>query len=479
MTTSPNRDCMYPNNLQQLESTEDQELTVAPEDYSLLTDLYELTMTACYTGVGLEQRRASFELFVRRLPTGFGYLIAMGLAQALDYLEKFRFSSNQLAALQATGIFAQAPDRFWSLLAEARFTGDVWAVPEGTAVFANEPLLRVEAPLWQAQLVETYLLNTLNYQTLVATRAARLRDVAGPEATLVDFATRRAFSPQASLWAARAALAAGLDATSNVLAALQLDRLPSGTMAHALVMAIAATQGSEAQAFTAFHRYFPGATLLIDTYDTIAAAQSLSERVRSGEMELAGVRLDSGDLVALSQQVKTLLPGVSIFASGDLDEWEIAKLKAAGACIDGYGLGTRLVTGTPVNGVYKLVEIDGIPVMKVSSGKLTYPGRKQIFRSFEGEKVKQDRLGLVTESSLSEMPLLQVVVKEGERVQRRETLAEIKERTAVTVAALPDEVRCLDCSVPWRVEISGALQELIEETQARYEPQRLRGHREI
>jgi len=479
MTTSPDRDCLYPNNLQQLESAEDQELTVAPEDYSLLTDLYELTMTACYTGVGLEQRRASFELFVRRLPAGFGYLIAMGLAQALDYLEKFRFSSNQLAALQATGIFAQAPDRFWSLLAEARFTGDVWAVPEGTAVFANEPLLRVEAPLWQAQLVETYLLNTLNYQTLVATRAARLRDVAGPQATLLEFGTRRAFGPQASLWAARAALAAGLDATSNVLAAVKLDRLPSGTMAHALVMALAATQGSEAQAFTAFHRYFPGATLLIDTYDTIAAAQLLSERVRSGEMELAGVRLDSGDLVALSQQVKTLLPGVSIFASGDLDEWEIAKLKAAGACIDGYGLGTRLVTGTPVNGVYKLVEIDGIPVMKKSSGKLTYPGRKQIFRCFEGEKVKQDRLGLVTESPVSEMPLLQVVVKEGERLQRRETLAEIGERTAVTVAALPAEVRCLDNSVPWRVEISGALQELIEETQARYEPPRRQGRQGI
>ncbi len=456
------------NNLQQPESTEDQELTLASEDYSLLTDLYELTMTACYTGVGVEQRRASFELFVRRLPTGFGYLIAMGLAQALDYLEKFRFSSKHLAALQATGIFAQAPDRFWSLLAEARFTGDVWAVPEGTAVFANEPLLRVEAPLWQAQLVETYLLNTLNYQTLVATRSARLRDVAGPKATLLEFGTRRAFSPQASLWAARAALAAGLDATSNVLAALQLGRSPSGTMAHALVMALAATEGSEAQAFTAFHRYFPGATLLIDTYDPIAAAQLLSEQVSSGEMELASVRLDSGELVALSQQVKTLLPSVSIFASGDLDEWEIAKLKAAGACIDGYGLGTRLVTGTPVNGVYKLVEIDGIPVMKQSSGKLTYPGRKQIFRCFEGEKVKQDRLGLVTESPVSEMPLLQVVVKEGERLQRRETLAEIGERTAVTVAALPAEVRCLDNSVPWRVEISGELQELIEQTQARH-----------
>ena len=472
MTTYPDGDCLAHNNLQRQKSVEDQELTLTPEDYSLLTDLYQLTMTACYIGEGLEQRRASFELFVRQLPTGFGYLIAMGLAQALDYLEKFRFSSTQLTALQATGIFANAPDRFWQVLAQTRFTGDVWAVPEGTAVFAGEPLLRVEAPLLEAQLVETYLLNTLNYQTLVATRAARIRDAAGPTATLLEFGTRRAFSPQASLWAARAALAAGLDATSNVLAAIRLGQKPSGTMAHALVMAIAAAQGSEMQAFTAFHRYFPGAPLLIDTYDTIAAAQLLSERVSSGEMELAGVRLDSGDLVALSGQVRSLLPGVPIFASGDLDEWKIAKLKAAGAPIDGYGLGTGLVTGSPVNGIYKLVEIDGIPVMKQSKGKLTYPGRKQIFRCFEGEKVKADRLGLVTESPVFEKPLLQLVVKQGERVQVAETLAEIRERTATSVASLPKETRALDNPVLVPVEISAALGELIEQTQARKEPHR-------
>jgi nicotinate phosphoribosyltransferase len=466
MTTSPDLVYLHDKNLQQQETVLTPELTLTSEDYSLLTDLYQLTMAACYTGVGLEQKRASFELFVRRLPSNFGYLIAMGLAQALEYLEKFHFSSTQIAALQATGIFADATERFWSLLAEARFTGDVWAVPEGTAVFAHEPLLRIEAPLWQAQLVETYLLNTLNYQTLVATRAARIREVAGPTATLLEFGTRRAFGPQASLWAARAALAAGLDATSNVLAALQLGQKPSGTMAHALVMALTAIQGSETQAFTAFHRYFPGAPLLIDTYDPIAAAQVLSERIRSGEMELAGVRLDSGDLVALSQEVRSLLPGVSIFASGDLDEWEIAKLKAAGACIDGYGLGTRLVTGTPVNGIYKLVEIDDIPVMKLSSGKLTYPGRKQIFRTFEGSQVKADRLGLVTESAPGQ-PLLQLVVKQGQRVPQPESLAEIRERTAASVASLPAETRNLDNPVPLPMEISTSLRELTEQTQAR------------
>jgi nicotinate phosphoribosyltransferase len=440
------------------------EMTLTADDYSLLTDFYQLTMAACYVGEGIEQKRASFELFARRLPEGFGYLIAMGLAQALEYLEKLRFSASQIEALQGTGIFAQASDRFWSILATGGFTGDVWAVPEGTAVFANQPLLRIEAPLWQAQLVETYLLNTLNYQTLIATKAARLRDVAGEQATLLEFGTRRAFSPQGALWAARAALAGGLDATSNVLAALQLGEKPSGTMAHALVMALSAMSGSEEQAFTAFHRYFPGAALLIDTYDTIAAAQRLAQKVNSGEITLTGVRLDSGDLVTLSQQVRSLLPGVSIFASGDLDEWEIARLKAAGAQIDGYGLGTRLVTGAPVNGVYKLVEIDGIPVMKQSSGKTTYPGRKQIFRSFVEGKVKFDRLGLATESPLLEEPLLQLVVKEGKRMQVPETLDAIRQRTTASVASLPEQTRHLDHPVGVEVEISAKLQELVEET---------------
>jgi nicotinate phosphoribosyltransferase len=440
------------------------ELTLQPEDYSLLTDLYQLTMTACYTGEGIEQRRASFELTVRRLPENFGYLVAMGLAQALEYLEQLKFSATQIAALQASGIFSQAPDRFWSLLETARFTGDVWAVPEGTVVFANEPLLRIEAPLWQAQIVETYLLNVLNYQTLIATRAARIRDAAGQQAVLLEFGTRRAFGPQAALWAARAALAAGLDATSNVLAAFQLGRQPAGTMAHSLVMALAAVQGSEIEAFTAFHRYFPGAPLLIDTYNTIAAADQLAQQVKAGTMTLEGVRIDSGDLLALSQQVRSRLPGVPIFASGDLDEWKIAELRAAGACIDGYGVGTRLVTGEPVNGVYKLVELDGLPVMKEASGKLTYPGRKQIFRRFEHGQIQGDRLGLITEVSQHEQPLLQPVFKQGERLQPPESLEAIAERTATAVASLPAELRRLDRPSPSPVEISAHLLELTDKT---------------
>ncbi|NES01351.1 MAG: nicotinate phosphoribosyltransferase, partial [Symploca sp. SIO1B1] len=298
------------------------------------------------------------------------------------------------------------------------------------------------------------------------TKAARLRDVAGSQAQLLEFGTRRAFSPQGAVWAARAALAGGLDATSNVLAALKLGQKPSGTMAHALVMAIAATSGSEQDAFTTFGRYFPHAPLLIDTYNTIAAAEQLAERVKSGEIEVTGIRLDSGDLVKLSQKVRSLLPKVKIFASGDLDEYEIAKLQSAGACIDGYGLGTKLVTGNPVNGVYKLVEIDGIPTMKRASNKVTYPGPKQIYRQVVGGQISQDRLGLVSESCLAnEQPLLQLVMQQGKRLQPPEPLTEIAQRAAASVAAIPDSTREINQPTPLLVEISDALEQLTVATE--------------
>ncbi len=446
------------------ESWAAESLAIAPEEYGLLTDLYQLTMSACYVGEGLHQKPASFELFTRRLPEGYGYLIAMGLEQGLEYLENLSFSPAQILQLQKTEIFDDAPDRFWGLLEDFRFEGEVWAVPEGTAIFANEPMLRIEAPLWQAQIAETYLLNALNYQTLIATRAARLRQAAGPTARLFEFGTRRAFSPQGSLWAARAAIAGGLDATSNVLAALKLGEKPVGTMAHALVMAISALKGGEDDGFEAFHRYFPGAPLLIDTYDTVAAAQRLAKKVADG-MPLGGVRIDSGDLVAGSQAVRSHLPDTPIFASGDLDEYAIESLRQQNACIDGYGLGTKLVTGTPVNGVYKLVEIDGTPVMKESSGKATYPGRKQIFRRCEKGQVVGDRLALTIEAALpGEVPLLQRVMHQGARMIPPERLSQIAERTAATVAALPSSVRRLQDPQPLPVEISHGLEQLTEHT---------------
>ena len=420
-------------------------LNIAIDEYGLLTDLYQLTMGACYVREGCDRKWASFELFVRRLPEGFGYLIAMGLAQAVEYLQNIHFTPEQIVALQSTGIFANADRRFWELLENFHFEGDLWAVPEGTAIFAKEPFLRIEAPLWQAQLVETYLLNTINYQTLIATRAARLRDVAGDHTTLLEFGTRRAFSPQASLWAARAALAAGMDATSNVLAALKLGRQPSGTMAHALVMALNATEGSESQAFTAFHQVFPDSSLLIDTFDTIAAARNLAEKVKSGEMQVKGIRIDSGDIASVSQQVKELLPDTAIFASGDIDEFEIRRLKFLGAPIDGYGLGTKLVTGAPINGVYKLVEIDNIPVAKKSIGKESIAGRKQIWRSVENGMITGDRLTHISAPPQThEQPLLELTMQNGELLKSLDEFSDLEaiaDRTRKSVQALPQSVR--------------------------------------
>ena len=445
-------------------------LSISTAEYGLLTDLYQLTMSACYVGEDIHQRPACFELFTRRLPDSYGYLIAMGLAQGLEYLEQLSFTPAQLLELQSTRIFSNAPDRFWQLLDNFRFSGDVWAVPEGTPVFANEPMLRIEAPLWQAQLAETYLLNTLNYQTLIATRAARLRAAAGPTAKLYEFGTRRAFSPQGALWAARAAIAGGLDATSNVLAALKLGQKPVGTMAHALVMAVSALAGSEDDGFEAFHRYFPGAPLLIDTYDTVAAAQRLAKKVDNG-LPLSGVRIDSGDLADMSKQVRLHLPNTPIFASGDLDEYAIEQLRATGACIDGYGLGTKLVTGSPVNGVYKLVDIDGIPVMKESEGKMTYPGRKQIFRKYEGDRVVSDRLALDIEGALpNEVPLLQRVMSDGKRLLADASLEDISRRVTLAVQELPAEVRSLRASQSLPIDISHGLESLVESTRQQTHP---------
>lgn len=418
-------------------------------------------MASCYLGENIANKTASFELFFRRFPDNFAYGIAMGLAQVLDYLEQLDFSQEQIKALQHTGIFNHAPQEFWNLLKTGKFTGDVWAVLEGTAIFANEPILRIEAPLWQAQLVETYLLNTINYQTLVATKAARIRDIAGTKAKIFEFGTRRAFSPQGAIWAARAALAAGFDGTSNVLAALKLGEKPQGTMAHALVMAIKAITGSEDEAFRAFQNYFPQASLLIDTYDTVGAAKRLQAEVDSGAMKIMGVRIDSGDLGDLSQKVRSHLPETNIFVSGDLDEWEIDKLHQQRATIDGYGIGTKLVTGEPINGVYKLVEIDQIPTMKLSTNKLTYPGRKQIFRTMVDGLLQADRLGLFAEiPQNNEQKLLQLVMQGGKRLKSSETLNKIRQRTANSVASLPAATRQISNPQSISVNISTALESL-------------------
>jgi nicotinate phosphoribosyltransferase len=435
-------------------------LSLEPQDYSLLTDLYELTMAACYVGEAVEEQPAAFELFVRRLPPHYGFLVAMGLTQAVEYLQSLSFSQEQIEALKACGVLDAAPARFWELLHTLRFSGDLWAVPEGTVIFANEPLLRVEAPLWQAQLVETYLLATLNYQTLIATKAARMRDAAGPEAVLLEFGTRRAFGPQAGMWAARAALAAGFNATSNVLAALKLGRQPAGTMAHSLVMALATLSGDEPHAFQSFRRYFPKSALLIDTYDPIQGARTAAELMHSdamGDGELGGVRIDSGDLDQLSREVNQILPqGSPIFVSGDLDEYEIERLHQGKAPIAGYGVGTRLVTGESINGVYKLVEINGIPVAKASMSKATIPGRKQIYRGVDG-----DYLATATEVAPPETtPLLQPMMQAGQLLQPLPDLNEIAQYTRTGIEQLPLPVRLLQNPSRWPLQLTAELAQI-------------------
>jgi len=431
-----------------------QQLNIGCADYALLTDLYQLTMSACYVGEGIAEMPATFELFVRRLPPNFGYLVAMGVAQVVDYLQNLRFSPEQIRALQETEVFVNAGDRFWQVLREARFTGDLWAVSEGTVVFPHEPILRITAPLWQAQLAETYVLNAINYQTLIATKSARLRDVAGDQAVLLEFGTRRAFSPQASLWSARASLASGMDATSNVLAALQLGRTPKGTMAHSLVMALTALQGSEIGAFQAFLHYFPDNPLLIDTYDPVLCAQQLAEHK---ELGVKGVRIDSGDIAKTSQQVRSLLPHATIYASGDIDEWEILRLQQAGACIDGYGIGTKLVTGQPVNGVYKLVEINGIPVSKKSDGKQTYAYAKQIWRSYQDDLIAGDLVTKANSPPNSGQPLLELVIKSGALLKPMDDLEVIALRVRENVRSLPPSCRDISQPTPLPVTIDPQL----------------------
>ncbi len=440
------------------------DLFLQPIDYSLLTDLYQLTMTACYVGEQVEDQPAAFELFVRRLPPDYGYLVAMGLAQVVEYLQNLQFTPDHISALKKTGIFEDATESFWSLLESCRFKGDLWAVPEGTVIFANEPILRIEAPLWQAQLVETYILATINYQTLIATKAARMRDAAGPEAVLLEFGTRRAFGPHAALWGARSALAAGFNATSNVLAALKLNRKPAGTMAHSLIMALRTLEGAEPQAFESFQRYFPQSALLIDTYDPIQGARTAAALMnanldtgRTSQGELGGVRIDSGDLEQLAREVNQILPqGAPIFVSGDLDEYEINRLHQAKAPIAGYGVGTRLVTGGAVNGVYKLVEIHGIPVAKASMSKATIPGRKQIYRTSH-----QDYLACVDEDPVpGSTGLLQKVMARGDLLQSLPDLDSISTHTRHSVNALPMSSRVLQQPIPRAVELTPKLAQI-------------------
>lgn len=411
---------------------------------ALLTDQYELTMAASYFSQEMTAP-ATFDLFVRSLPPERRFLVAAGLDDALEYLEHLRFTDSDLDYLRSLDTFDEP---FLDFLAGFRFSGEVWAMSEGEVCFPSEPLLRVTAPLIEAQIVETALLTTVAHQTGIASKAARVALAAG-DRDFVDFAARRTHGPEAALRGARAAYVAGAAGTSNVLAGKTYGIPVSGTMAHSYVMAFE----DERDAFRRFARDFPTkAVLLIDTYDTVEGAHravEVAHELAEEGVTIAGVRLDSGDLGALSREVRTVLDegGLAearIIASGDLDEHRIAALLADGAPIDSFGVGTQMgvAADAPALGaVYKLVEYDERPVLKLSTGKTTLPGRKQVWRTFDGETLVTDIIGLETEETTSGRPMLAQVMADGTRVGGDSSVKQARERCARALAALPESLR--------------------------------------
>jgi nicotinate phosphoribosyltransferase len=422
---------------------------LSPAQVALLIDQYELTMAASYLRRGMNEP-AIFELFARRLPPEREWLLAAGLGPTLELIRELRFGGPELDYLRSLDMFA---DEFIDYLAGFRFSGDLEAMPEGTACFANEPLIRVTAPRIEAQLLETMLLNQINFQTMVATKAARVVLAAGggePGAgqRVIDFSPRRDHGADAAMKVARSAAVAGCGGTSNVAAAMRYGLRPVGTMAHSYVLSFE----SEQAAFRAFMEDFPEtAVILVDTYDTLEGVRHAISAARETGTRLAGVRLDSGDLLELSKAARRLLDeaGMSetrIAASGDLEERKIAELVAAGAPVDLWGVGTDLGTSRDspvVNGVYKLVADrrggGWRGVWKHSPDKETVPGPKQVFRRYEAGVMSDDVIAAASEELEGEA-LLVPAMRGGEPL-RRESLEQIRERSAAQLAALPERLR--------------------------------------
>jgi len=437
----------------------------------LLTDLYQLTMLKGYQTHGMAEP-AVFEFFARRLPAQRNFLIAAGLEQALTFLEEARFSDEELAFLRDD---PRLDDAFVDWLAGFRFTGDVDAMPEGTPVFADEPLLRVIAPMPQAQLVESRLINILHYQTLIAAKAARMVLMA-PDKTLVDFGFRRAHGAEAGLFAARAAYLAGFAGSATVEAAHRYGVPVFGTMAHSYIQAHA----READAFRSFAIAQPdNVVLLIDTYDTIAGARAvaaLAPELAAAGIKVRAVRLDSGDLGALAREVRAILdtaglPEIGIFASSSIDEYALAELEAMQAPIGGYGIGTHLTTSADapyLDCAYKLQEYAGLARRKRSAGKATWPGRKQVFRRFDDAGRMQADVLTVEGDAQDGAPLLVPVMRGGKRLAAAEPLAALRDRCLQELARLPERLRGIEpAPAPYPVTVAPALRQLADDVDAR------------
>jgi nicotinate phosphoribosyltransferase len=438
------------------------------ENMSLFTDFYELTMCASYFD-NKKFAPATFDLFIRRLPENRSYLLFAGLEQVLLYLKSVKFTEEHLNYLKKQGFDQQ----FLGYLRNFKFTGDVWAAPEGTVAFPREPLIRVIAPIIEAQLVETFLLNTVNLQTMIATKASRVVNTAKGK-SVIEFGLRREHGVDAGMKVARSSYIAGCQGTSNVLAGLAYGIPVFGTMAHSFVM----SYETEIDAFRAFAKTFPAnSTLLIDTYDDIAGAEkaaTVAKELEEKGFRLSGVRLDSGDLAEISKKVRKLLDQkglhyVRIFASGDLDEFKVEELLKKGAKIDAFGVGTKMGTSADkpyVDVIYKLCETMSengsfAPIMKLSEGKATLPGRKQVYRfKDENGNFKKDMIALADEKVDGE-PLLVKVMEKGELTYDFPSLSEIRIAAAENLSRLPEKYKKLTNAPAYPVELSQELEKLI------------------
>jgi nicotinate phosphoribosyltransferase len=438
---------------------------IDPRTSVLLTDLYQLTMLQAYFERGMNDP-AVFELFVRKLPRERNFLLAAGLEQVLDYLENLRFTREELDWLSSTARFTP---EFLRSLEDLRFTGDVHAMLEGTVFFPDEPVLRVTAPLREAQLVESRVMNLAHYQTVVASKAVRCVFVASGK-LLVDFGLRRAHGGEAGLLSARASYLAGFSGTATVLAGALFDIPIYGTLAHSFIQA----HQDEALAFENFVRSHPGnTTLLIDTYDTELAAQkivALAAKWRNQGIAIGGVRLDSGDLGEHARRVRGIfdaggLGDVQIFASGNLDEYKLRDLVASGAPIDGFGVGARMNTSADapyLDSAYKLEEYAGLPRRKSSEGKATWPGRKQVYRCFDQRDHMTGDVLALEEESHAGVALLRPVMRNGRRLVASTPLRDVRDYTAQQIAALPAPLWALEETERYPVSVSDAVRELAQ-----------------
>ena len=431
----------------------------------LTTDLYELNMVQAYLDRG-EDKEAVFEFFVRKLPPRRGFLLAAGLEDALQYIETMRYSDSEIAWLKSTGRFR---DNLIDYLKDFRFTGAVHAIPEGTVCYAPEPLLRITAPLPQAQLVESRLINILHFQTLIASKAARMV-LAAPGKGLSDFGLRTAHGAEAGLFSARASYIAGFAGAANVLAGERYGIPVVGTMAHSYVQ----VHDNEKQAFEDFARARPeGVILLIDTYNTEAGARKVVElypKLKADGILIRGVRIDSGDLIAMSRKVRGMfddagMQDVIILVSGGVNEDVLQKMMAEKAPIDGFGIGVSLDVSTDAPALdcaYKLQEYAGIPRRKLSEGKATWPGRKQVWRAYDAQgRMAGDVLSVETDKQAGETLITQVM-RGGQRLAPAPTLAEIRERAAAELARLPEPLQRLE-AFDYPVTISDTLKTLAAE----------------